>query len=128
MAKSLSDKKFAKEQSELESWLKKFRHPLSKEINDLRKIIKDTDSRIKERIKWNAPSYYAGEDFLTFNHRATDNVHLIFHHPLIEKIDSPLLEGDYKGRRMIYFKNRTEVKRKEKEFKRVIRELLSKMS
>jgi hypothetical protein len=32
-------------------------------------------------------------------------VHLIFHHPDIIKINSPLLEGDYKDRRMMYLRN-----------------------
>jgi hypothetical protein len=103
-------------------------HPLKAEIEVLREIIKGASPAICERIKWNAPSYYAGEDFLTFNHRMTDRVHLIFHHAKIAEINSPLLEGDYKDRRMVYFKNKDEVQLNKTELVRIIRELLATMS
>lgn len=99
-------------------------HPLKAEMEMLRKIIKGADSRIAERIKWNAPSYYWMEDFLTFNPRAQEHVHLIFHHPSIESISSPMLEGDYKGRRMSYFTDMKEIREKQDELVRVIQATL----
>lgn len=99
-------------------------HPLKAEIETLRTIIKETDARISERIKWNAPSYYCKEDFLTFNHRMQDKVHLIFHNDAIPKINSAILEGDYKDRRMVYFKDMTDVLAKKTELQRIIVELL----
>ncbi|MBK9014156.1 MAG: DUF1801 domain-containing protein [Saprospiraceae bacterium] len=82
-------------------YMQNLEHPLKAEIEALRQIIKAANPAISERIKWNAPSYYAKEDFLTFNHRMVDKVHLIFHHAKIAEIDSPILEGDYKDRRMV---------------------------
>ncbi len=105
-------------------YMQQLEHPLKAEIEALREIIKGADPAICERIKWNAPSYYAGEDFLTFNHRMTDRVHLIFHHAKIAEISSPLLEGDYKDRRMVYFENMEAVRNGEIELVQVIRELL----
>lgn len=100
-------------------------HPLKWEIEAVRGIIKSADSRISERIKWNAPSYHYKEDLVTFHLRATEHVHLVFHHPSIETISSPLLQGEYKGRRMAYFKNMEEVRQGEEELKRVIRRLVA---
>lgn len=100
-------------------------HPLKQEIEAVRAIIKSVDSRIGERIKWNAPSYYYKEDMVTFHLRATEHVHLVFHHPSIETISSPLLQGDYKGRRMAYFKNMAEVRQGEEELKRVLKRLVA---
>ena len=81
-------------------------HPLKKEVEGVRKIIKMVNSDIGERIKWNAPSYYfRNQDLVTFNLRAKAHVHLVFHHPAIVKIKSSILEGDYRDRRMTYFKN-----------------------
>jgi len=36
------------------------------EIEAVRKIIKNASPKLKERIKWNAPSYYYLQDMLTF--------------------------------------------------------------
>lgn len=106
-------------------YMQKLEHPLKAEIEALRGIIKGANPAIAERIKWNAPSYHAhGQDFLTFNHRMTDRVHLIFHHAKIVEIGSPLLEGDYKDRRMVYFENMGAVLAKQAELEGIIQKLL----
>jgi hypothetical protein len=91
-------------------WMNKLEHPLKAEINAVRKIIKESNSNINERIKWNAPSYYSKEDIVTFNH------------PTIVKIKSALLEGDYKDRRMLYLPDMKAVKANKKELQRIINE------
>lgn len=103
-------------------WMRQLEHPLKAEIDTVRTIIKQSNSRIKERIKWNAPSYYSTEDIVTFNHRATQHVHLIFHHPSIVKIKSALLEGDYKDRRMVYLPDMKAINQNKKELQRIIQE------
>ncbi len=108
-------------------YMQQLEHPLLSDIEALRTIIKNADPAISERIKWNAPSYFAQDDFLTFNLRMLDKVHLIFHHIKIAGINSPLLEGDYKDRRMVYFKNMEEVNKNKGELERVILELLGTM-
>jgi hypothetical protein len=97
-------------------------HPLKKEIEAVRTIIKNADDKINERIKWNAPSYYYKADFVTFNPRNTKQVHLVFHHPSIVNIRSVLLEGDYKDRRMAYFNDMNDIISKKKELERIIKE------
>lgn len=110
------------------AYMQVLEHPLKAEIEALRSIIKETDVRISERIKWKAPSYYCKEDFLTFNHRMQDKVHLIFHNDAIPKVSSAILEGDYKDRRMVYFKDMNEIFAKKSEFQRIIAELLGHIS
>ncbi len=105
-------------------YMQELEHPLKAEIEVLRTIIKETDVRISERIKWKAPSYYCKEDFLTFNHRMQDKVHLIFHNDAIPKVNSAILEGNYKDRRMVYFKDMTDILAKKAELQRIIAELL----
>ena len=99
-------------------------HPLKAEIEEVRTIIKGANPKIMERIKWNAPSYYYKEDMVTFHTRATQHVHLVFHHPAIVKINSALLEGDYKDRRMMYFKTMDDVKANKNELQRIMNELI----
>ena len=109
-------------EEQVNDWMNKLEHPLKAEIDAVRKIIKDSNKEIHERIKWNAPSYYSTSDIVTFNHRATEHVHLIFHHPTIVKIKSDLLEGDYKDRRMLYLPDMKAVKTNKKELQRIINE------
>ena len=110
------------------AYMKSLKHPLKAEVEEVRKIIKNSHADIRERIKWNAPSYYTNTDLLSFNLRNSEQVHLVLHHPAIEKISSPLLQGDYKGRRMIYFKNMKEVRSYKKELQRIITELIARAS
>jgi uncharacterized protein YdhG (YjbR/CyaY superfamily) len=105
-------------------YLKALSHPLKKEIEAVREIIKGSDKKIRERIKWNAPSYYTSADMVTFNPRAQQHVHLVFHHPAIVKIKSALLEGEYKDRRMVYFADMKAVNKNKKELQRIMRELV----
>ena len=110
------------DEQQVNDWMNKLEHPLKDEIDAVRKIIKDSNKEIQEHIKWNAPSYYTSADIVTFNHRATKHVHLVFHHPSIVKIKSALLEGDYKDRRMLYLPDMKAVKANKKELQRIINE------
>jgi hypothetical protein len=105
-------------------YMDKLEHPLKAEIEAIRAIIKNVDSKISERIKWNAPSYYTNADLVTFNHRDEKRVHLVFHHPAVVQITSPLLEGEYKDRRMLYLKDMAAVKANKKELERIMHELV----
>ena len=107
--------------------MKKLKHPLKKEIEATRIIVKKISNAINERIKWNAPSYYlkiggSEVDFLTFNHYKDKFVLLVFHHPAIVKVRSSLLEGDYKDRRLIYFDSMKAIETNKKELIRIISE------
>lgn len=99
-------------------------HPLKAEIETVRAIIKSSSSKISERIKWNAPSYYCSSDFVTFNPRNTKQVHLVFHHIAITQVESDLLQGDYKDRRMLYLNDMSEVKKHKKELVRIITQVV----
>lgn len=100
-------------------------HPLKAEIEALRSIIKGVDKNINEEIKWKAPSFnYKGEYLVTFNLRDTKRIHLVFHNPLISKVKSNLLEGDYKDRRMTYFVDMKDIKANKNIFVKVIKDLI----
>ena len=100
-------------------------HPLKKEIEALRKIIKGANPKLGERIKWNAPSYYYLEDIVTFGPVRAGKVLLVFHHPFVVKVKSKLLEGDYKDRRLVYIDSMNEIKASKKELERIINEIIN---
>lgn len=117
MAKS----KKPSDEEQVAAFMSLLEHPLKDEINAVRQIIKNTDAAIFERIKWNAPSYYAhGVDLVTFHVRPQDKVHLVFHHIAIVQVKSALLEGDYKDRRMMYLKNMEAIRTHQEELQRIM--------
>lgn len=90
-------------------------HPLKKEMETLRKIIKNSSTKLRERIKWNAPSYYYIDDIVTFGPARNNRLLLVFHHPFIVKMQSTLLKGDYKDRRLAYFTDMKAIKESKQE-------------
>jgi uncharacterized protein YdhG (YjbR/CyaY superfamily) len=94
-------------------------------VNAVRKIITASDKRLQERIKWNAPSYYFIEDLVTFGPIRKEKMVLVFHHPSVVKLNSPLLEGNYKDRRLYWFGSLKEIKSAEKELVKIIRFIIS---
>lgn len=111
--------------SSVDAFMQELDHPLKAEIEALRKIIRSASTEITEKIKWNAPSYsYRGAYLVTFNLRDPKRVHLVFHNPMIAKITSPLLEGDYADRRMTYFSDMKDIKAKKAELVQVLKQLV----
>lgn len=108
----------------VDEYMSSLDYPLKPEVEALRTIIKNTDSRLAERIKWNAPSYFIQDDLLTFNLHVTKQIRLVFHHPAIVKIQSDLLEGNYTDRRLMYFSSMKEITDKKAELERIIKEFI----
>lgn len=102
-------------------------------IETIRKIILSTDKEIGERIKWNNPSFYYTGAMKAFDPKEykreivvmnlyKGRIMLVF--PSGAKVNdtSGLLEGDYKdGRRIVLFKDLSDVKAKENTLKKVIK-------
>ncbi len=98
------------------------------ETEAVRSVIKSADKGLSERIKWSAPSYYSTtangkqHDIVTFGPYKNGKILLVFHHAAIEKIKSPLLEGNFKGRRLLYLDTMAAVKKNKKEIERIVKE------
>jgi uncharacterized protein YdhG (YjbR/CyaY superfamily) len=111
--------------SKVDMFMENLDHPFKAEVETLRKIIKGTNKEIQEEIKWNAPSFsYRGEYLVTFNLWEKERIHLVFHNPMIPKVKSKLLEGDYDHRRMSYFSDMKDLKSKQAELKKVLKQLI----
>ncbi len=109
----------------VDEFLENLSHPLKVQVEALRSIIKGVNKDINEEIKWKAPSFnYKGEYLVTFNLRDEKRVHLVFHNPMIAKVKSELLEGDYRDRRMVYFTDMKDVKAKKALLEKALKELI----
>jgi uncharacterized protein YdhG (YjbR/CyaY superfamily) len=118
-------KQEANKTEEVDEFMSQLEHPLKKEVQTVRDIIKSVNKEITEEIKWKAPSFsYLGEYLVTFNLRMNDRIHLVFHNPMIANVKSKLLEGDYADRRMAYFADMKDVKSKQTELIKVLKDLI----
>lgn len=106
-------------------YLEALQQPQKALLEAVRTVILAASDQLSERIKWNAPSYYTTDDIVTFGPPRTGKVFLVFHHPFIVQLQSPLLEGNYKDRRLMHFEDVADVKSKEEELTRIVRELVA---
>jgi uncharacterized protein YdhG (YjbR/CyaY superfamily) len=111
--------------SSVAAFMKELDHPLKVEVEIVRGIIKGVNKDITEEIKWKAPSFsYKGEYLVTFNLRDMKRIHLVFHNPMIPRVKSHLLEGDYVDRRMTYFANMKDIRANKAELERILKQLI----
>jgi len=109
----------------VDEFLENLSHPLKAEVEAVRSIIKGVNKDINEEIKWNAPSFnFKGEYLVTFNLRDEKRIHLVFHNPVIAKVKSKLLEGDYVDRRMAYFADMKDIKAKKPMLEKALKDLI----
>jgi uncharacterized protein YdhG (YjbR/CyaY superfamily) len=110
---------------QVNEFMDKLDHPFKAEVEMVREIIKNVNKDITEQIKWNAPTFsYKGEYLVTFNLWEKGRIHLVFHNPMISKVKSKLLEGDYDDRRMAYFTNKSDIQAKRKTLEKALKDLI----
>ena len=103
-------------------YMSKLEHPLKAEIEAVRTIIMKANSKIAERVKWNAPSFFYKADMAAFNPRATKYVQIIFifHNGTLINDSDGLLQGDWKDRREARFLDMKDVKSKKPALQKVV--------
>jgi hypothetical protein len=107
----------------VDAYMRDVDHPFKAEMQAVREIILGVSPKIAERIKWNAPSFYYGEDLGAFNPRATEYAHLILLFPGGEGMQdsSGLLEGNHKDRREAKFYSLDDVKSKRRALEKIVK-------
>jgi hypothetical protein len=107
----------------VDAYMRDVDHPFKAEMQAVREIILGASPKISERIKWNAPSFYCGEDLGAFNPRATEYAHLILLFPGGQGMDdsSGLLEGNHKDRREAKFHSLDDVKAKKRALEKLVK-------
>ena len=110
---------------QVDEFMEKLDHPFKAEVELMREIIKNVNKNIAEQIKWNAPSFsYKGESLVTFNLWEKKKIHLVFHNPMISRVKSNILEGDYDHRRMAYFADKKDIEEKKAALEKVLKDLI----
>ncbi|RZU65853.1 uncharacterized protein DUF1801 [Microterricola gilva] len=65
--------------AEVEHYLSALRHPLADVLAELCALIRASDPRIDETIKWNAPSFFISDHFATTGVAPTGGIRLVLH-------------------------------------------------
>ena len=117
------------------SYLRDLDHPPQNEIESVRKIILGASPRIREGIKWNAPSFLTTDYFATLNNPpAKDRVMLILHTgakrkggTMKGKISDPagLLKWLAKDRCLVTFSDAKDVRAKSPALRAIVREWIA---
>ena len=107
---------------DVDAYMATLDHPLKAEVQVLRELIKSVDPQITEQVKWNAPSFSYKGYMATFNLRATQHVHLVWHNGVVLEDPAGLLEGSYPDRRMTYFVSMADVEAKRPAFEALVRQ------
>jgi hypothetical protein len=110
----------------------KLEHPQKPAIEALRRIIVQTDSRIAEGVKWNAPSFRTTEYFATTHLRVKSGIGLILHFGVKARalpnldINDPerLLTWLAKDRAMVSFSDAATVTRRRSALQAIVRQWL----
>ena len=118
--------------ADVESLLATLDHPHADAIDALRALIRGVDSRVRESIKWNAPSFATSEHFATFHLRAKAGVQVVLHLGSTPRPDAwvragvhdpaGLLEWRGPDRAIVTFADRADVERRGAAFAAVLRQ------
>jgi hypothetical protein len=116
---------------EVAALLAALKHPRDAEIRGVRAIILGADPRIREGVKWNAPSYFTTEHFATFHLRGKSAIQVVLHlgargRPdarLRERVPDPsgLLEWRGADRAIVTFTSAADVEAKRAAFGDIVR-------
>jgi len=103
------------------AYMQQLQHPHKVGIELVRNIIVTANTKVAERMKWNAPSFYYLQDIAAFYVRQEKYIHLVlvFPHGITEN-SYGILEGDYKDRRMAYFYSLQDIEDKKTALQNVI--------
>lgn len=94
----------------VDEFMDKLEHPLRAEMEAVRSIIVNANSKMEEDVKWGGPSFFYKEDLATFNPRIKNYVALIFHKGELLNIKSDFLEAASKGKVYAKFYSMEQVK------------------
>jgi hypothetical protein len=67
-------------------------HPHKTAVKELREFILSIDARIKEEVKWNAPSFYLEDNFATLRVHPAPILQLVLHNGSKKKADPKQFE------------------------------------
>jgi hypothetical protein len=105
----------------VDEWFAHYDNPQKALVQRVREVILDTDERVAEDIKWQAPTFLYKGNIASFFPKAKKNVSLMFHHGA--SLDDPhgLLESEGDTSRVARFVDDSDLTAKEEALRSLIR-------
>jgi hypothetical protein len=79
---------------DVDAWFDRYDNPQKGLVQAVREVILDTDGRVTEAIKWQAPTFVYAGNIASFYPKAKQHVSLMFHTGASLPDPSGLLEGE----------------------------------
>lgn len=120
----------------VEAYLSALKHPRKSDIETVRSIIRSVDKRIREEVKWNAPSFALEDHFATMKLQPANCVQVVLHTGAKVKsnakamtIDDPqgLCKWAAKDRCLITFADAADIKVKKAAFVKVLKQWIEQL-
>lgn len=121
---------------DVDDFVARLDHPRRAEIDALRAVIRGADKRVREAVKWNAPSFYIEEHFATLNLRPAQPVRVVLHTGAKARadaaamaIDDPagLLKWAAKDRCIATFADLKDIEAKKAAFVRIVKQWIAQL-
>lgn len=95
--------------SVVDAWFEKYDNPQKDLVQSVRQVILDTDPRITETIKWQAPTFMYRGNLASFYPKTKTHVSLMFHTGASLPDPSGVLEGEGDTSRVLRILNQDDL-------------------
>ena len=107
---------------EVDSYLEEKNHPMTAEIQRVRKIILGVSDEIEETIKWSSPTFMYKGNMASYFMNAKKHVSLMFHKGALIQDKTGLLQGEGKEGRSAKFADMEEIEERKSDLEEVVRQ------
>lgn len=120
--------------NDVDAFMARLDHPRKADIEAVRALILSADSRVREGVKWNAPSFHVTEHFATFKLRPVETIQVVFHTGAKVKPDASAVEVDdpsglltwvAKDRCVATFSDADDIRAREADFVRIVQQWIA---
>jgi hypothetical protein len=105
---------------EVDDWFAASEHPKKDLMQDVRRVLLSTDSRITESIKWKTPTFAFKGNIASFNPQAKQFVSLMFHTGASIPGEYPSLSGTGNVARYMQFADVADLEAKTPELQSIV--------
>jgi hypothetical protein len=106
---------------DVDAWFDRYDNPQKELVQAVREVILDTDERVTEAIKWQAPTFMYDGNIASFFPKAKQHVSLMFHTGATLPDPTGLLEGEGETGRVAKFANADDLAAKAESLRGLVR-------
>jgi hypothetical protein len=106
---------------DVDAWFERYDNPQKDLVQAVRDVILDTDERVTEAIKWQAPTFMCDGNIASFYPKSKQHVSLMFHTGAALPDPTGLLEGEGETSRVAKFSDADDLAAKSEPLRGLVR-------